>query len=546
VYPDKVLQLSRGSLNAILLAVTAVYVVAIQIPLLSPYRHIPVDEMMLVDAAYGVSSGASIVPAGPLWSHIIPETGVFFAAYTPLYLHLQALALRLVGLRSLAIGLLHLLLRLTGAGVFYQICRMVTHSRTVSYLFVAAWATMAVGPTGRCEDLAVLFLLGCVYLLVEPKPLRYRFELVGLFVGLTFLSYPAPLGVLLPLCLVAFYHSQDNWSSRETLPALARKYLQIALVAGGVSSIWLCWIIPYWREFKVHFLEFAVPDALAPSYANSLASLAKYVIGGFLTSPFPFHYSLLPVLVLLGCLISVDIKRNGVSFRTILPVALALVVAALTARVRIHKTYNLIWFIATVLVLLPPVWTRVFPVPARFAGAKRTTRLTILVLAGVIGLQLAGHLFLASLDIVGEVAGVAACGPEPHAEIISAIPPGDKVLTNVPQVFYHIRDQNPVYWPAGLQGETPGKVAFSADYDDSFRWLILPYRLDQVDILQRNPGGKFRWDRKTLTYFQKSYSFMMGSDLDKRCGINEGLSRFSNMTRALYLYQRNQEAMYAP
>lgn len=529
--------LSEWWLRKVALAILVAYVIAIQLPLLSPYRLVPIDEMQLVDAAYGVSSGYSLVPAGWFWSHTIPETGTFFAAYTPLYLYMQALALKLVGLSPLAIGLLHCVLRLTAAAIFYLICRQVA-SAVISSLFVAVWATMAVGPTGRYEDLAVIFLLSSIYLLVKSRELRRRFPLVGLFVGLVFLTYPAPLGVLLPLCLVLFFHPQDNWLSGETVQALAKKYLLIALAAAMVSATWLFWIIPYWHEFKVHFLEFAVPDALAPSYSKSLADLVRYVVGGFLTSPFPFHYSLLPVLGLLGTLIVLDSRRNGFSFRTVLAIALPLLIAALTARVRIHKTYNLIWLIVTILVLLPILWGRVFTEQRRFDGASLVARVIIGLLTIVIGFQLTAHLMLAGLGIVGDIAAVDACGADPHVQFVNQIPPGNKVVTDSAEIFYSVRQRNPVYWPSGLRGETPGRVPFSTNYDDSFRWLVLTRSLAEDDLIEKyNPGGKFRWDVQTLDYFRTHYTLVDTSDLTEECDLLRGLSRFSGMPRLLYLYQ---------
>lgn len=539
-------RLSEWWLRKVVLAIMVVYVLAIQLPLLSPYRMVPVDEMVHVDAAYGVSSGYSLVPAGWFWSHTIPETGTFYAAYTPLYLYLQAVMLKLLGMTPLAIGLLHCVLRLTAAAIFYLICRRVT-GVVINSLLVGVWATMAVGPIGRYEDWAVIFLLGSIYLLVEPRGSRHRFWLIGLLLGLTFLSYPGPLGIFLPLCLVLFFHLQDNWLSREAVLVLLRKYLPIVLMATLVSATWLFWIIPYWHEFKVHFLEFAVPDALAPSYSKSLADLVRYVVGGFLTSPFPFHYSLLPVLGLLGTLIVLDSRRNGFSFRTVLAIALPLLIAALTARVRIHKTYNLIWLIVTILVLLPILWGRVFTEQRRFDGASLFARVIIGLLTIVIGFQLAAHLMLAGLGIVGDIAAVGACGAEPHAQVVNQIPPGDKVVTNSAEIFYSVRQRNPVYWPGGLQGETPGRIPFSTSYDDSFQWLVLTRSLAEDDLIEKhNPGGKFRWDAETLDYFRAHYTLLETSDLIVECDLLHGLSRFSGMARSLYLYQRNQDTAYAP
>ena len=108
-------------------------------------------------------------------------------------------------------------------------------------------------------------------------------------------------------------------------------------------------------------------------------------------------------------------------------------------------------------------------------------------------------------------------------------------------MFYSIRERNPIYWPSGLSGETPGGIPFSSNYDDSFRWLVLAHPLSKDEIVtgKETPGVKFRWDQETLTYFRMHYSLVGKSDLIKACALNEGLSRFSGMGRTLYLYQRN-------
>ena len=164
-----------------------------------------------------------------------------------------------------------------------------------------------------------------------------------------------------------------------------------------------------------------------------------------------------------------------------------------------------------------------------------------------IGFQLVAHLMLAGLGIMGDIAAVDACGADPHTDLIHRIPPGDKVVTNSAEVFYSVRQRNPVYWPSGLQGETPGRVSFSTSYDDSFRWLVLTRSLAEDDLIEKaNPGGKFRWDAETLDYFRTHYTLVETSDLTEECDLLRGLSCFSRMPRSLYVYQRNQDTVYVP
>lgn len=530
--------LSERWLRKAALAVMVVYVIAIQLPLLSPYRLVPVDEMQLVDAAYGVSSGHSVVPAGWFWSHTIPETARYFEAFRPLYLYVLAAALRILGMSVISVGFLHFCLRLTASALFFVISRRITQNLFLSIWLSAIWATFAHGPIGRFEDLAIVLLLAVLHLVISAQGSNSKLILAGVFAGMAFLTYPGYL-TLLPLLVIIIGLPLGAPFQVESRLILIRRTLLFLIAVACTTLLWLFWIIPYWHEFKVHFLEFAVPDALAPSYTKSLADLVRYVVGGFLTSPFPFHYSLLPVLGLLGTLIVLDSRRNGFSFRTVLAIALPLLIAALTARVRIHKTYNLIWFITTILVLLPILWGRAFDEQRRFASASLFARVIIGLLTIVIGFQLTAHLMLAGLGIVGDIAAVDACGTDPHAQFVNQIPPGDKVVTNSAEIFYSVRQRNPVYWPSGLQGETPGRVPFSTSYDDSFRWLALTRSLPEDNLIEKyNPGGKFRWDTKTLDYFRTHYALIETSDLTKECNLLRGLSRFSSMPRSLYLYQR--------
>lgn len=530
--------LSRIDLQKTAFALMVLYVIAIQLPLLSPYRVVPVDEMQLVDAAYGVSSGRSPVPAGWFWSHVIPETSRYFEAFRPLYLYLLALTIRLFGISVVAVGTLHACLRIMSVALFFLLSKHVTRDVVASAAFSSVWATFALGPVGRFEDLAVALLLTSLCLMLSSSEINRTWSLAGAFAGLTFLTYPGYLS-LLPLAVGLAKLPLRPIFADGIRSKILRRLLTFVVVAGCTALLWLFWIVPYWHEFNVHFLEFAVPDALAPSYSASLAALVKYVVAGFLTSPIPFHYSLLPVLGLLSALAYVDARQNGFSFRTFLAIALPLVIGVLTARVRIHKTYNLIWLIAAILVLLPILWGAVFTQERRFSHARPVTRVVIGVLLLAIGFQLVATLLLSGLGIVGDIAAVEACGSDPHAGFINQIPPGDKVITSSAAVFYGVRHQNPVYWPAGLQGETPGGVPFSTHYDDSFRWLALAQPLDEIDLEHRNPGAKFRWDAETLSYFRNHYRLTATSDLKNECDVTGRLTRFSSMPRTLYLYRRN-------
>lgn len=163
------------SLQKLASIVTIGYVIAIQIPLLSPYRLIPADEMLIVDASYGIASGRSWVPAGDFWSHTVPVSGVFFTYYSPLYHYLQAIAIAAVGLSPVGIGLLHCILRLGSVMLFWRLSQGGL-GLGVRSLLTTVWATIAVAPPGRPEDLALFFsavrgfLAGRAHELASPIP----------------------------------------------------------------------------------------------------------------------------------------------------------------------------------------------------------------------------------------------------------------------------------------------------------------------------------------------------------------------------------------
>jgi hypothetical protein len=533
----RIKSLSDSKIGRTLFILIMVYIVAIQIPLLSPYRNGSADEIQIVDASWSVASGRSWVPASPLWSHIIPETGTFFAAYTPLYLYLLAFTLRILGWSLVAVGILHLVLRLAAASLYYSICRKMGNQPVVSIAFTALWATYAVGPVGRYEDLAVLFLLASVYVIVESKHVKRRFFLAGLFLGLTFMTYPGALGMLIPLTILVLFYGGERITDRRTLVSLGKNMVTVLGTSVIVAATWLFWIVPYWHEFKVHFLDFSLPDAVSPSYWKSMGDFAEYLAGGTLYSPVPLHFSFIPILVVLACLIAVDVKQNGFTAKTAIAISLLLAIALLTPRVRIHKTYNMIWFFTSALTLLPVFSSRI-SYPDRPHGEQRFV-MPVMVsgLTAIVVLQLLGNLGLQGLKMVGDLSRTNACGHDPFSAIFMEIPGGDKVLTNQPYVFFRIRPHNPVFWPGGLAGETPGGIAFSSTYDDSFEWLILGKSLTDQTILQdRGPGIKFAWDAETLDYFQSNYSLVRSHDIQS-CGGDRGLSRFSTQQDALFLYR---------
>jgi hypothetical protein len=530
---DKFTAVSDKRVQRLGLILAVIYIVCIQIPLLSPFRPIPLDEVFIVDSAYTLASGVSPVPASVIWSHIIPEFGTINFYYTPLYFYLLAASLKMLGLSAVSVGLLHLLLRMLASGLFFLICRKTGISTLLSAAFTSVWATFAHGPTGRPEDLALIFLLASVYVLGNSRQLRRTSMLAGVFLGLTFLTYPGALMLGLPLTIMLLWFSYDSGN-------LVEKGILLLGSMSAVSATWLIWVIPYWPEFRALFLEFALPDAASSSYLASLGSLGKYVIVGTYDSPLPLHYSLFPMLVLLIWLMILAEREKGHSTKRWLVILLPIVIALLTARLRIHRDYNLLWFIVSIIILLVLLARDTFSGQSPLSKAQEMTTYGLVM---IIVLQLVGHLLLTGLLIVGDASRVAVCGPAPHAEIVAAIPDGEKVLSTDGYTFYQVRHRNRIFWPAGLQGDTVGGVPFTTSYDGSFRWLVLPNdfleRVRNPEDLGRegNPGGKFRWDWATFEYFRYNFHLRAVSSVDE-CDGNSGLARFSSMPDSLYLYER--------
>ncbi len=140
------------------------------------------------------------------------------------------------------------------------------------------------------------------------------------------------------------------------------------------------------------------------------------------------------------------------------------------------------------------------------------------------------------MKLIGTYSLRIKCGLDFHAQLFKRIPPGDHVLTDQGLAFYALRARNPIYAPVGLFGMTPGQVAFEANYDGIFRWLVLAHPLTRDDI---NPGAKFVWNRDTFDFYRQHFELEHVSSLST-CGGDSGIARFAGQVRNLYLYRRNE------
>lgn len=487
----------------------------LQIDLLLPNRHIPYDEILCADSSSTILR-APYLPKLRYWSHVVPEFGTINFYYTPLYFYILAIFMRLFGIKPLSAGLLHVLLRLMSTGVVFAAGYQMGIPGWINGLLALVWAILCVGPTGRPDDLALLFITISYYLVVAHEASLLVLALSGVLVGLSFLTYPGTV-ILLPvigvLALIRY-----SW-------AMA---LETVIIMGGlgglISLLWLIWIIPFWHEFKTIFLDFALPDAKAVSRRRSLADTLKWLVRGVYGSPIPFHYSVLPVSLLM-LVVLVQEMENGILH----PLIVLLTVLGLgmyLSGLRIHRNYNLLPIIAAI------IWSS--QVMLANDASEWTSDSPVYLIIGVLaGYQILASISMSVLKLAGTYSWHRKYGLDLHHALIEQIPPGEKVLTNVGHVFYALRARNPVFAPAGLYGTTPGQVAFATQYNDAFRWLVLTEPLTRDDI---NPGGKFSWNDATFDFFRGHFKLVHTSSMSDR-GKSLGLARFGGFVRTLYLYR---------
>ena len=261
-----------------------------------------------------------------------------------------------------------------------------------------------------------------------------------------------------------------------------------------------------------------------------LAAFGKKLLYDNWKLPIPLYYSLIPVvIVLLIYLVLLSVKERTTLFETSLILSPLVIFLLLAARSVMHGMY-MAWFSMGAITLIPIVARSSFSKPSYL---NLMERVFIVVLVCTIALQFSAHFLLQGRFVAGDLAMRTTCGSAPHVAALAAIPATEKTLTNSGYVFYHMRDRNPIFWPAGLQGETPTGVPFKANYDSSFRWAVLSYDLADG----RKHGGTFPWDTATYEWFWRNYSLHTVSTLDK-CYNDSSLAKFSQLRhRTLYLYK---------
>ncbi len=500
------------------LPLALVFCLLVNVNELQLYRSYALDEATIADTAASIAQGGAL-PTGVYWSHIFrAQTNINFH-YPPLYFYVAGWVMKLVGITPLALGLLHVLLRLATVAALFLFLRYSGLNRWLALLAGVCWAAFA--PAGfyisRGDDLAVLFVM---LALLCTTFAGWRAEvLAGVLLGLAFLSYPVALVAGGLLALLSLFHQRRlQWST----------LLPLALAAALTGGLWLLWVIPYWAEFRSFFLGFVVPDAAAGNYARSVLDHLRALLLG--NGPvIAFQTAMLPLLLADLALSATWVAKDRAALRRTallhLPLLLALL---LIARNRIHP-YAVTWLALALLLTLASIYLE-----ARFAIAwdTRPARFLATGLAVVVLLQAGSILGLQTLHAAGNLAYRRACLDDPLAQVRAAIPQGEKVITSESLAFYALRAQNPVYYPAGLSGKTPGGVAFQAEYDGSFRWLVTARPLDEITSY----GGKFGWDERTFVWFRERFT-LSGSTGDRAaCFQKAPLARFSTSALPLYWY----------
>ncbi|MFN8528534.1 MAG: hypothetical protein U0670_07975 [Anaerolineae bacterium] len=484
----------------------------LQLPLLLSVRSVPDDEVLCVDTALGIFRYPH-VPKARYWAHVLPEMGIQNFYYTPLSFYVLALFLKVFGTRKIAVGILHGLLRFITALLVWGIGSQFGLTPLLNSLLVLSWAIFCYGPTGRPDDLALLFAVTSFYAMVVGEPTFITAGLSGIFLGLAFLSYPAALLTSFTIGAAVLM----RYPLEVAVPLLAI----CGMVTTAIASLWLIWVIPYRGAFKAIFLKFALPDARSTDRIKTLREIVRYVGAGVYTSPIPFHYSLIPVMTLTAY--SAIISPNS-NLLALLGMIGALIFHFIyLSGLRIHKTYNLLFLLAALHAFAILLLSR--QLDALTANGLAAA------LALVLGGQVAVTVSLALLRLIAVLSISGRYNGQASQSLRARIPLGEAVLTNVGNAYYALADGNPIYTVAGRTGTTYGGVPFHWEFDDRFRWLILA-----SPIASANPYGKFNWTEVDRAFFQANFTL----DTTIEVFISEprrGLTRYAGAPETWFVYR---------
>jgi hypothetical protein len=502
------------------LPIALLFTIVLNLTLLQIYRYMPTDEPLIVDTAFSVYFG-SVIPKLDAWSHIFSEAATINFTYPPLYFYSLGFWMKIFGFSPLATGLFHLLVRIVSIIVFYKLLAKIRVAKWIIIIVCVWWASYSpvVFFISRPDDLAVLFMLLAVSLCVD-LPARSSKPLIvsGTLLGIAFLIYPVALIIGTLLCILALMRQNHL------------KFLQAAYLfssAGLVSSLWLIWIIPYWKEFRSYFLSFVVVDAGTQDYFIEIFRHLSSLITG-VGSDFRFLTSSLPLILFL-LFIPFFVKKQLKQRKFQIAVFSSIVIGLLLiSRNRIH-TYAVGWLVILMLIGLSFLISEVH----LDISSPSLSYCLFLVLPSLVILQSFSLLGLQFLHFTANITYQQNCTyNDLLQEIRASIPVREKVITSNGLALYSLREYNVIYWPAGVNGITTGGVPYNARYDDSFKWLITNQLLDEHTDL----GAKFSWNADSQRYFLSKFVLVKTIGNLTLCYSKAPLARFSTVSLPIYIY----------
>lgn len=492
--------------------VVVLYSVLVHLHMLLPTRRVPHDEVLCVDSALGIFRTPH-VPAAQYWSHIIPEIGRINFYYTPVYFYALAAVLKLFKATPMTIGMFHVVLRLTSTAIIAAGGYHTGLPYWAVAFSAALWITFCFGPIGRPDDLALVFFTASYYVLLVCGVSAITVVVAGLLFGAALMTYPGVLILLLSLGVVV--------TVDQGFVAACSTMVGVGAASGIMGLFWLIWIIPFWQEFKVVFLKFAVPDARALNRVQSMGDIVKWFVVGKRILPLPFSSSLLPLVALwvLALFWSGDRQTSSLML-----VGMGVIVVY-HSNLRIHRKYNLLPIISTLI-----IWTQTLL--AQHTDRFEQIAVPLIAFALIFAYQFVVAVGYSLFHLFASTMLCRTHGTRFHCSLLSHIPAGDKVLTDIGPLYYQLHVRNPLFHPAGLKGRTVGQVPYQTTYDATFHWLLLPHDLSEH---RETSGDKFRWDETTFAYFQQNYELVGVSDMSRISRTK--LTRFVPHIQTVFLYR---------
>lgn len=514
-----------------LLSIT--FIILIQLRMISPFRLKAIDEASLIDISYSIINSNFFIPKNEIMSHLNFGLDKIWLWSPPGYVYLLAGFQYLFGFTPESTGVFHLIFRLFSCLIFFLILRKLNISKNFSSFLTCYWALLCQGEDGRFEDPAILFFLLSIFLILNTDINKINFIFSGLFLGFGVFTTPRLIYLGPSIIISILFYKYDK--------KIIKKSFLIFSSMSVIISTWLFWVLPYWDEFRVQFLEFALLDSATElSIFDSLKSLMMMImhpvardVPWWYFKSLHLHYSSIPLILFFISLLIFSLKRNDNKIKLFSGLALTAIIIFIVFSVknRMHHS-TLVWLNIGMMTLLPFL-IRTSSFKLRHLNSSK--KYFIYFLFSVMILQMLLHSLLQIMIILGDISVAINCGKKPHNQIFNNIKPGEKIIAKDPEIFYQMIGTNPIYWTAGLDGQTAGNVQYKANYDSTYIWLA--EIRDPFDKNTKNPGAKFRWDSKSYKYFKDNFDLFQVSNIDSCC--SKGIAKASRVRRNIYLFKRN-------